>query len=410
MLILSFLQTELGSEKPFTNRDRMVLFDIIEMRNMVPDTTTMVDSVLVSGTMEYDTTYSYGENSNSTTISSIGARFLLNHFTDLPSAERYTFFARGISFNAYVNNSKIVLNVNYTDNHYWDILDFDFIAGQGYNQEAFDRAEPVAVITDKMAKEYFGTQSDILGREIKMDGINHKVIGMIKKPKSSLISADIFAPSTISKQYPGDIDRYTGGFNALFLGRTAADVTKIQDEIIAKEETIPMDVVSRFNKIFLEDKSSTMFQAYARTMLPFNDPAKSGRIFRAILIGFISLFVLLPTLNLINLNVSRIMERSSEIGVRKAFGASKTNILSQFVFENVVLTILGGILGFVIALFLINFINSAQLLDNVILSINLKFFIYSFLIVILFGIISGLLPAYRMSKLHIVNALKENKL
>ena len=410
MLILSFLQTELGSEKPWTNRDKLVLLDYIEMRNMVPDTTRLIDSSMVSGAMEYDTTYSYGENSNSTTISSISPRFLLNHFTDLPSAERYSFFARGISFNAYVNNSKIVLNVNYTDANFWDILDFEFLEGQGYDKEAFDRAEPAAVITDKIAKEYFGTDQDIVGREIKMDGTNHKVVGLIKKPKSSMLSADVFAPSTLSRQYPGDIERYTGGFNALFMGRTPADVARIQQEIVDKEATIPMDVVPDFNKLILEDKSNTMFQAYSRTLIPFNNPGKSAKIFRGILIGFISLFVLLPTLNLINLNVSRILERSSEIGVRKAFGASKANILSQFVFENVILTILGGIIGFLIALFLINFINSAKLLDDVVLSINLKFFIYSFLIIILFGILSGLLPAYRMSKLHIVNALKDNKL
>lgn len=410
MLILSFLQTELGSDKPWTNKDRMVLLDRIEMRNMQPDTTKLIDSTAVSGVMTYDTTYSYGENSNSTTISSLSARFLLNHYTDLPSVENYTFFARGISFNAYVNNSKIVLPVHYTDNKFWEVLDFEFIEGQGYDKGAFDRAEPVAVITDKIAKEYFGFDRDIVGKEIKMDGINHKVIGLIAKPKSSLISADVFAPSTVSKQYPGDIERYTGGFTAIFLGRTANDVSRIQQEIVDRAQTIPMDVVNDYNKLIMEEKSATMFQAYSKSIIPFNDAAKSGKIFTGILIGFISLFVLLPTLNLINLNVSRIMERSSEIGVRKSFGASKANILGQFVFENVVLTILGGIIGFIIALLLINFINSAQLLDEVVLSINLRFFIYSFFIVILFGILSGLLPAYRMSKLHIVNALKENKL
>lgn len=410
MLILSFLQTELGSDQPWTNRDRIVLLDRIEMRNMMPDTTMLIDSMMTAGTMTYDTTYSYGENSNSTTISSLSARFLLNHYTDLPSAENYTFFARGVSFNAYVNNSKIVLPVNYTDHNFWDILDFKFLEGQGYDQDAFDRAEPVAVITDKIAQEYFGFDRDVIGKEIKMDGINHKVIGLIEKPKSSLVSADVFAPSTMSKQYPGDIDRYTGPFTAIFLANTAQDVSNVQQEILEKAESIPMDIVTDFNKLIMKDKSATMFQAYSKTLIPFNDAKKSGKIFTGILIGFISLFVLLPTLNLINLNVSRILERSSEIGVRKAFGASKTNILSQFVFENVILTILGGIIGFLIAIFLINFINSAQLLDDVILSINLKFFIYSFLIIILFGILSGLLPAYRMSKLHIVNALKENKL
>ncbi len=410
MLIMSFLQAELGNEKPFTNRDKMVIFNMVEMQNVVADTTMMIDSSKVGSEMVYDTTYSYGENSNSTSMGSLGGQFLLDHFSALPSAVNRTFFIQGVSFNAYVNNSKIVIGLNYTDHNFWEIMDFEFIEGRGYDEEAFERAEPVTVITTKLAKEYFGEESGIVGREVKMDGINHKVIGLVEKPRTSMVSADAFAPSTLSNFYPGEKDNYTGGFNAIFIGENAKAVERIKDEIRNKESTIPMDIISNYNTLVLDDKPNTVFESYARSLLYLNDGAKAGRILRWILIGFIGLFVLLPTLNLINLNVSRIMERSSEIGVRKAFGAKKSNILGQFVFENVVLTIIGGLIGFILALFLINFINTAQLIDDVQLSLNFKFFVYSFIIIILFGIISGILPAYRMSKLQIVNALKENKL
>ena len=53
--------------------------------------------------------------------------------------------------------------------------------------------------------------------------------------------------------------------------------------------------------------------------------------------------MLLPAINLVNLNVSRILERASEIGVRKAFGASSRTLVGQFVVENVVLTLVGGV-------------------------------------------------------------------
>ncbi len=56
------------------------------------------------------------------------------------------------------------------------------------------------------------------------------------------------------------------------------------------------------------------------------------------MVGAALLFMLLPTVNLVNLNVSRIMERASEIGVRKAFGASSRTLVGQFVVENLVLT------------------------------------------------------------------------
>ncbi|WP_235298773.1 ABC transporter permease [Portibacter marinus] len=410
MVIISFLQTELGTDQPWTNRNRMVMFGMIEMRNVVPDTTFLIDSTLVDGVMAYDTTKSVGETSNSTTISSLGGRFLENHFRDLKYAENETFYIPGVSYNAYVNDSKIVLDCYYTDPNYWEILDFNFIEGRPYDQDMFDRAEQVVVITDKIANEYFGTDEDIVGREIKMDGKNHKVIGLIKKPLSSLLNGDVWAPTTLLANYLGDIDRYTGGYRSYFLARSKSDVTKLQAEIEAKEDEIPLDIIEDYNQMFLEDKTGNMFQAFARNLIPFNEPRRAGRALSIILIGFITLFVLLPTLNLINLNVSRIMERSSEIGVRKAFGASKGNILGQFIFENVILTIIGGFIGLGLASLLIYFINSANLLEFLKLTVNYKFFIISFIIVILFGIISGFLPAYRMSKIHIVNALKSNKL
>ena len=58
------------------------------------------------------------------------------------------------------------------------------------------------------------------------------------------------------------------------------------------------------------------------------------------------LFITLPTMNLVSINLSRIMERASEIGVRKAFGASSRTLVGQFVMENVVLTVIGGAIGF----------------------------------------------------------------
>ena len=125
------------------------------------------------------------------------------------------------------------------------------------------------------------------------------------------------------------------------------------------------------------------------------------------LIGLLSLFVLLPTLNLINLNISRIMERSAEIGVRKSFGATSKDILYQFIFENIILTLIGGVIGFLFALLIINMINSSQILEHSTLMFNYKIFFVSLLICFAFGILSGVIPAYRMSKLAIVNALKQ---
>ena len=78
-----------------------------------------------------------------------------------------------------------------------------------------------------------------------------------------------------------------------------------------------------------------------------------------LLAGLALLFVLLPTVNLVNINVSRIMERASEIGVRKAFGASARTLVGQFIVENVLLTLIGGLIGLVLSLFVLRALNES---------------------------------------------------
>jgi len=94
------------------------------------------------------------------------------------------------------------------------------------------------------------------------------------------------------------------------------------------------------------------------------------RLFVLVTTVFALLFLLLPTLNLININTSRIMERSSEIGVRKAFGASSKTLVLQFVVENLFLHCWEGLLAIILSAIILKILNSSDLLQNVELSIN----------------------------------------
>jgi putative ABC transport system permease protein len=118
------------------------------------------------------------------------------------------------------------------------------------------------------------------------------------------------------------------------------------------------------------------------------------------------LFMALPALNLITINLSRILERSSEIGVRKAFGAPRRSLVSQFVMENVVLTLIGGAIAFALSAVAIAVLNQTSYLPNVRLDLNLRIFAYGMLLAVVFGLFSGVYPAWRMSRLHPVNALR----
>ena len=91
---------------------------------------------------------------------------------------------------------------------------------------------------------------------------------------------------------------------------------------------------------------------------------------------FVFLFLLLPTLNLVNINISRIMERSSEIGVRKAFGASSRTLVLQFIVENIILTFLGGVIGIVLSIVLSAFLITVKLFPMHTLVLTLRVVLY----------------------------------
>jgi cell division protein FtsX len=104
------------------------------------------------------------------------------------------------------------------------------------------------------------------------------------------------------------------------------------------------------------------------------------------------LFLLLPTINLVNLNMTRIMERSSEIGVRKAFGASSRTLVYQFIVENIILTVIGGIIGLILSVIVLQFINSLELIKDLHLSLNINVLLIQYRRVFFLWIIVWRLP------------------
>ena len=118
------------------------------------------------------------------------------------------------------------------------------------------------------------------------------------------------------------------------------------------------------------------------------------------------LFMLLPTINLVNINVSRIRERASEIGIRKSFGASSMTLVGQFIVENIIITFIGGIISLILAIIVLSMINGSGFIPHVQLGLNFRIFTISFFVMMFFGLLSGVYPAFKMSRLKPVDALK----
>ncbi len=100
------------------------------------------------------------------------------------------------------------------------------------------------------------------------------------------------------------------------------------------------------------------------------------------------------------------MERSSEIGVRKAFGATKNTLVGQFLVENIFLTLLGSLFGFIFSIGVLQMINNSGIIQFANFSLNYTVLVYGIVITLIFGIFSGVYPALKMSRMQAVEALK----
>jgi putative ABC transport system permease protein len=328
--------------------------------------------------------------------------YFLDHFTkSLKTPVKIGISSGANGTNTYVNNKKIAVSYKYTNAAYWDILEYDFLEGKPFNKTQVDNAEKVAVISQDMKNEYFGDIPSVVGKFIEADNVKYRVIGVVKDvPVTSYMTfSEIYLPYTVSKGNYKD-KGYRGGYMGILLAGSKADVKKMHDEYEQMVKRIPME-----SKDF--DKLYTHADSYIAAYVSTGDESQSGVVLALTIISvFVFLFMLLPTLNLVNINITRIMERSSEIGVRKAFGASSGTLVYQFIVENVILTLLGGFIGLILSVIVIAIINSANLIPNLVLSVNFTVLFITVLICLFFGLLSGVYPAWRMSKLNVVTALK----
>jgi putative ABC transport system permease protein len=340
---------------------------------------------------------------HSTWQSNAGFKLLDAYARNLPGVERLSLYTEA-TVHSYLGGQKIESALKRTDDEFWRIMDFTFVEGGPFGTADFAEARFVAVINVATRQRFFGGRPAV-GQTIEADGQRFRVVGVVENVSEmrQVPFADIWVPYTTAKT-----DAYKrelmGGFHAIALARDQASMALLHDEFNSR--LLRVELPKGYTNIVAPFE--TNLQLVAR-LLPTGDRKNpESQVWR--LVVFITvlaaLFALIPTVNLVNINISRIMERASEIGVRKAFGAPARTLVGQFLVENVLLTILGGLLALVMTFFVIRALNVSGVLRYAEFSINPRVFGYGMLIALVFGLVSGVYPAWRMSRLNPVDALK----
>ncbi|MFC2102670.1 ABC transporter permease [Bacteroidota bacterium] len=378
--------------------------------------------VLIVLSAVYDSTFgSHGpEKNNDNLLYIFGGTFThdKNNYTSR-GATSYYFFDQTIkkmktpkrvsiislpsSVACYSGDRKITAMRKQTDAAFWEILDFDFLRGKPFTQQDVDLANRLTVLDRSMAMDYFGTL-DCLGQTIKIDGMNFTVCGVVEETSinRTFAFANIYQPfTTAGNSY---LDKKTNGsFVGLIEAVNQSDLDEIKAEYQKTLKTFPFPDPERWNQV--SSYADSYLEQFTRLLLGGGESTNIG-LFIVGLAVMILLFMSFPALNLVNINITRILERASEIGIRRSFGASVKTLLLQFLVENVLLTMIGGLIGFFLALAVVWIINTSGIFPYFFLTVNFAVIVYALILSILFGILSGVYPAFRMAKMNIVNALK----
>jgi putative ABC transport system permease protein len=341
----------------------------------------------------------------STRNGGVGYEFYKRYLLPMQTPDKFSYATSAHSGVVYQQGQKLPLKIRRTDAAYPEIMQHKLLDGRWYDQSEVDNGQFVAVINQSTQERHFIGES-ALNKVITVNGQSFNVIGVVEdEPSNSDFAySDVWVPLTTASS-----DNYTRewiGDGQVLIWVDDADkrsiMAKEAQSAVSQFEHTPDPTV--FNRALFVAK--TPLDNVANQFLGQNCTDESYATTFIIQISVITLvFMLLPVINMINLNVSRILERAPEIGLRKAAGASNRLLVGQFLMETLVVTTIGGIIAFILSPIVLSVLNNTLIRYGQ-LSMNIDVLITGLGLILVFGFMSGAYPAWRMSKLSPANALR----
>ena len=312
-----------------------------------------------------------------------------------------------------------------TDPAFFRIYPFRFLEGAPFTEGDLRSGLKQAVISDDLSRRLFGTAEGVVGRTFSLNYMECRVCGVVRSgsyltPKSY---AQLYLPYSIVPGYDEPLTPrfpYIGQFELTFLVRDDDQARALRAEVA--------DVARRLNLEHKDEWELDLWQQPTGHALSiFQDwPAEEFDFWAKVRYFGLLLLVLLlvPALNLSGMIASRMESRLAEMGVRKSFGAGRNRLLSQVMWENLVLTLAGGVLGLLVA-WLVLYVGREWiflLMDdygvvpsgaNAYVSGEMLFaplvFLCAFLLCVVLNLLSALLPAWLSLRKPIVYSLYERR-
>jgi putative ABC transport system permease protein len=335
----------------------------------------------------------------------LGIRLIDQYLRPLKSAEAVAALSMPQLVSVYQPGRLTQLDQRYTDAQYWRVLDFPVLAGRVYTDDDMAAARNVVVLNASSARRLFpGPLSSVPGQRLSVGGIPHTVIGVVADAFHINAYADMWVPLSTMPAY-SNRSELTGSLMALLLARDRKGLDAVQAELRQVEARLMTEEPGKWKTIQIWADSK--LEHFARNLFMGAGEIKdiTARVLAGIAAGALVL-MLLPALNLLNLNNGRIAERATEIGVRKAFGASDTQLAGQFLVEHVLLCLAGGVVSLLLSAALLRGISAAGWIPYLDLRINWIVLLAGLALTLVFAMLSGVFPAWLMARAVPASVLK----
>jgi putative ABC transport system permease protein len=278
-----------------------------------------------------------------------------------------------------------------------EVADLSFREGRVWTQNEADRRANVVILGNDTAETLFGNESAI-GKEVEIEGSVFTVIGVFKKQKQVFgggrnqeDNAAFFPIGTFMKLHPEDAVNSGVWVSVKFDDQR--NRTLVEDEV--------RELLRRRRKVHVEQPDD--FEIFAPDSLTrlWNQLTGGLAIF---MVAVSSVGLMVGGVGVMNIMLVSVTERTREIGVRKAIGATKRNILLQFTIEAVTLCAIGGVIGILVGGIMTLLIR--LLVSALPASMSSMWAMVGFSVSCLIGLVFGIYPAWKAANLDPIEALR----
>ncbi len=323
-----------------------------------------------------------------------------------------------INYSAILNGRSKPVTLEGTNNHYFALFNISLQFGSVFNEQQQEKGHQVCIIGDNIKNIFFGQENPV-GKYIKTGEIWLKVIGVVEKRDFTASASDELGISSTDNKIFIPVKTML----LRFRNRSLIRADEIESQTATGQSSSPENM-NQLDKIIVQvhetEQLTSTSEILSRLMLRrHNDlydfditipelllkqQQRTKNIFNIVLGVIAGISLIVGGIGIMNIMLSSVMERIREIGLRQAIGASRKDIVVQFLAESTLISISGGIAGIVLGVALSKIITAIFDIKTI---ISLFSVVIAFGVSALVGISFGYIPAKRASDQDPVESLRQ---